>query len=474
MNWNYFKFSVKNYKNALFIWLTLIIASYFLPLHLVGEDAQEVHMFILLLIAIGAAVRSSSYDFFTANHSAGKSTSMKYMLSLNMSKRELYINYLCSYYVLSFPSLVAGVLAILNVNNYENIFFTALKSTYIGLGIIFFLTNAFFNKRYFVHKEGTFQDQFIRGKRAYHFRLITTGVILFSALALFIDQLAFLPFNPIIFLFFLLIIPISIPMYWFLYVPFIPLFIFYKYKKSLKDFNNAQYFHGQFRNERREVKIGMVMFALCLGILLIDPPPQTFLGNKLTEAIYSKDHDKIKKYATEENLNKLSKEGLSPLSAAAYTGQWEVYEFLKKKGSTEFPEVVIDKKSYDLFQLSILGKNIKIIEDVIALDKFDLNETDDSGFSALHYIASSCKSDIAKLLINNGAEVNMQSKNGQTPLHISIKRSCNDLGLVLLSLGADPTIKDKDNKVALDMKVDNILPYLEEQLRRPASIEEEN
>jgi len=473
MNWNYLKFTVKNYKNALFIWLALIIVSYFLPLHLIEEEAKDVHMYLLCLIAIGTAVRSSYYDFFAANQAAGKSTSMKYMLALNMSKRELYINYLCSYYVLIFPSLVAVVLAILNYNNYQDIFFTALKSTYIGLGIIFLMANSFFYKRYFIHKEGTFQDQYIRGKRAYHFRVITTGVVLFSIIAFLVGQPSFLSFHPFLILFLVFIIPISIPMYWFLYVPFIPLFILYQYKKSMKDFNDAQYFHGKFRNERREIQMGMVMVALCFGVFLIDTPPEVFLGNKLTEAIYSQDHDKIKEYALEENLNKLSQKGLSPLAAAAYTGQWEVYQFLKKKGATESPKVVIDKKEYDLFQLSILGKDIKVIEDVIAQDKFNINEIDEAGLSALHNIASSCRSDIAKLLINNGAEVNMQSKNGQTPLHISIKKSCNDLGLVLLSLGADPSIKDHNNKLAWDMKVDNILPYLEEQLRKPASIQED-
>ncbi len=474
MNWNYFKFTVKNYKNALFIWIALIVTSYFLPFHLlVDEDAKDVHMYILCLIAIGAAVRSSYYDFFSTNQSAGKSTSMKYMLALNMSKREFYLNYLCSYYVLIFPTLVASVLAILSLNNYEDILFTALKSTYIGFGLIFLIANSFFYKRYFIHKEGTFQDQYIRGRRAYYFRIITTGVVLFSIAAFIIGQPSFLPFHPLALLVLVFIIPISIPMYWFLYVPFIPLFIFYEFKKSLKDFNNAKYFHGKFRNERREIQMGMVMFALCLGVFVIDTPPELFQGNKLTEAIYSHDYEKIKEYASKENLNKLSREGLSPLAAAAYTGQWDVYQFLKKKGATESPPVIIDKKENDLLQLSLRGRDVKIIEDVIASGKFDINRTNDSGVTPLHYIASSCRSDIAKILINNGAEINKQNKKGQTPLHISIQKSCNDLGLVLLSLGADPSIKDSNNKLAWDMKVDSILPYLEEQLRRPASIEED-
>ena len=67
---------------------------------------------------------------------------------------------------------------------------------------------------------------------------------------------------------------------------------------------------------------------------------------------------------------------------------------------------------------------------------------------------------IIKILISNGADVNLVSREGNTPLHILV----NDLGNVqiaeiLLKNGADINAKNSDGKTPLQLALENMNKY---------------
>jgi ankyrin repeat protein len=75
-----------------------------------------------------------------------------------------------------------------------------------------------------------------------------------------------------------------------------------------------------------------------------------------------------------------------------------------------------------------------------------------------------------KLLLEHGANPNIQDENGDTPLHWTAQWGRLDVVKLLLVYGADPTVKDKDGKTPLDLARAEgrreVVSVIEEWLRR--------
>lgn len=105
--------------------------------------------------------------------------------------------------------------------------------------------------------------------------------------------------------------------------------------------------------------------------------------------------------------------------------------------------------------LYLVVKIISKVSDVEKLKKLiDPNMKDDNGRSILQTI---CESDhvfeeskkIISLLIEAGADVNYQNKEGLTALHyasVSMRPNAMELMKILIDAGVDPNIKDSANR----------------------------
>lgn len=107
-------------------------------------------------------------------------------------------------------------------------------------------------------------------------------------------------------------------------------------------------------------------------------------------------------------LNRLSAQGESPLMLAALKGQVALAELLVKNGA-------------------------------------DVNKT---GWTPLHYAATSANLPIIRLLLENSAYIDAESPNGSTPLMMASMYGTPDAVKLLIEEGADPLLKNQQGLTA--------------------------
>ena len=116
-----------------------------------------------------------------------------------------------------------------------------------------------------------------------------------------------------------------------------------------------------------------------------------------------------------------------------------------KRGREEFDDI---KKFFDA-----CGKD----KDMVQVQEFiergvDVNDARGGGifeYTALHVAAMYENDDVAKVLIENGADVNAVDKNKRNPLHCPLLYGHADVVKVLIQNGADVNAVDKDKRTVL-------------------------
>ncbi|MEB3177910.1 MAG: ankyrin repeat domain-containing protein, partial [Nostocaceae cyanobacterium] len=84
----------------------------------------------------------------------------------------------------------------------------------------------------------------------------------------------------------------------------------------------------------------------------------------------------------------------------------------------------------------------------------DINATDIYGRTLLHWAAKSANESVIKFLLDRGAKVNIQDKQGKTPLHfaaVASPYSTEDALKLLIAKGADVNVKDKNGNTPLSL-----------------------
>jgi ankyrin repeat protein len=121
-------------------------------------------------------------------------------------------------------------------------------------------------------------------------------------------------------------------------------------------------------------------------------------------------------FAYPEAVNYYAEDGFTPLGLACYFGQYEIARYLVTKGA-------------------------------------DVNLPSNNGFHVypIHSAVAGDFTDIAALLIEAGANVNVKQQAGATPLHSAAQNGNIDMLILLLEAGAEVNIRMEGGKLPADL-----------------------
>ena len=152
-------------------------------------------------------------------------------------------------------------------------------------------------------------------------------------------------------------------------------------------------------------------------------------------------------------LNKQIERTFSQISKSGKTGKSEALEYLLPLLISPYLGKVESDILIDIInKLHITSDDVivikKIIEDNPQLVNFR-NKNDFPYITLLHMAAMNSLTDLAKFLINHGAEVNVIDDNGFTPLMFATRKGDTEIVRYLINNKADPLIRDRSNNNAL-------------------------
>ena len=131
-----------------------------------------------------------------------------------------------------------------------------------------------------------------------------------------------------------------------------------------------------------------------------------------------------------------------------------------------FTAVSCEKVSSDIDRLheAVKSGDIESFKNLIGSVKYQINKAllvkiintqDKDGKTALHHVAYSEQLEIAKLLIENGADINFTNKNIFSPLHQAAWYGHVEIAVFFLGSGAKINNKDSQGRTPLDIAYDN-------------------
>jgi ankyrin repeat protein len=138
------------------------------------------------------------------------------------------------------------------------------------------------------------------------------------------------------------------------------------------------------------------------------------------------------------NLDAQGKQGVTALMLAAENNQVEIVKLLLKKNADPNIE---DQTAWTALMKAVYQGSAGCVEALAARSRQEVNR-------ALLVSALTGHKEIAKILLDNGAEVDTRADDGRTPLMLSAGKGDNDFVAFLLKAGADPTLTDKTGATA--------------------------
>jgi ankyrin repeat protein len=146
-------------------------------------------------------------------------------------------------------------------------------------------------------------------------------------------------------------------------------------------------------------------------------------------------------------VNARNDSGDSPMLVAAYVGRQDLIAILLEKS----PDV-------SLFEAAALGMADRVLE-LLAREPSAIHAFSHDGWTALHLAAFFGRSEIARILLDHGADVNARSRNERfgreiTPLHAAAANRHLAAAEILLDRGAEVNARDRSGFTPLALAAD--------------------
>jgi ankyrin repeat protein len=141
------------------------------------------------------------------------------------------------------------------------------------------------------------------------------------------------------------------------------------------------------------------------------------------------------------SVNAQGQQGMTALMLAAENGQVEIVKALLEKNADPNVE---DQTGWTALMKAVYRGSTGCVEALAARSRQEVNR-------ALLVAALTGHQEIAKILLDNGAEVDSRADDGRTPLMLAAGKGDNDFVSFLLKAGADPTLTDKSGATAASL-----------------------
>nr|XP_056706081.1 fibronectin type 3 and ankyrin repeat domains protein 1 [Euleptes europaea] len=148
-------------------------------------------------------------------------------------------------------------------------------------------------------------------------------------------------------------------------------------------------------------------------------------------------------------VNKKNSSGKDSLMIACFSGHLDIVQYLRSQGASWETR---DLGGCTAMHWAADGGHFDVVQWMIEDGcKVDVKDIGLEWTPLMRVCAVSGKSDVAALLIEAGANVNLKDKDGKTPLMVAALNNHEELVQVLLEKGADITVKNEYGKGALEM-----------------------
>ena len=150
------------------------------------------------------------------------------------------------------------------------------------------------------------------------------------------------------------------------------------------------------------------------------------------------------------NIDALNKKKETALMSSVISSKTDMASFLIDKGANI---KITDKRNRSLLHIAVYNDDNKMVK-VLLEEGADVNFQDLKGYSPLHLAIRHQYDKVIKTLICNGADPDTCTEAGSV-LHYAIVHKNVELALLLLDKGADINIPDKNKKSPLHIAVEN-------------------
>jgi ankyrin repeat protein len=216
----------------------------------------------------------------------------------------------------------------------------------------------------------------------------------------------------------------------------------------------------------------MIVIALLAAILLPALPacssrkkgPPTAITPSIVESFYQAarrgDMARVQYLlgALPELINAKEKNyGLAALHAAVYGDHLDMVQFLLAWNGPNGQKADLEVRSRSgntpLIE-AVAYNRAAIAQFLIEQAKADVNGKNNMGQTPLHWAAANGRLDMAKLLLNNRADLEETTKADQTPLHAAALAGQTEIVALLLDRGAKVNVRDAHERTPLKLAVE--------------------
>lgn len=393
------------------------------------------------------------YGILYAFYSNKRKYSLKYLISLPLSKTQLLINKVASDLVYFIPAIFLAFWGAIHSNFSFDKFALIILLVQIVFFVSFIMFDSDIEQPRLENARSSFINRLIYVRKMINFFFMATFIV-YIAVAVNLS-------------------PISMSIKQYFLIILLSLILFFKFNKSLKLMKDESL--SYFMPKRDIFTIGWKVAIFAIPAITFHMLGYTLPSRYGTEKVFSmiqrgykKDLKSILKQ-TPKNLK--GKSGYSVVDAAIDVGDIDSLEYLLENGHKINWKSNLTNNSYEGLKpihLAVHSGNVEMVKKIVEMKPESINELAKSWKTTpLHMASVYCHPEITEYLALKNVPIDQVNSKGNTPLILAAKGNCYASLAILLEYGAKVDIKNKENKTVLNYMKKNTHYLVLRKVKKP-------